>query len=180
MLAWLLYPVAIFFGLRVMEPRYVALLLALALLLRRWSDARKLLSGLSRMDLGVLAMLLVLAGTTAITNSEMLLRLYPVAMCAGMLALFGMSLVFPPSMVERFSRLSNPDLSPDGVLYTKRVTQVWCVFLVGNGAVAAYSAFFCSREFWALYNGFIAYLLMGALFSGEWIYRQYRISREAS
>lgn len=180
LLAWLLYPVAIFFGFRVMEPRYVALCLVLALLLRRWGDARKLVADLSWIDRGVLVMLLIMAGVTALTNSETLLRLYPVAMCAGMLALFGMSLISPPSMVERFSRLVTPSLPAEGIIYTRHVTQVWCVFFVCNGAMAFYSAFYCSREFWALYNGFIAYLLMGALFSGEWVYRQYRISRTTS
>ena len=171
-LLWLLYPLAIYFGLRVMEPRYVAILLGLALLLRRRQQAGQLLAGLTRAELSIMASLIVFAALTALTNSEMLLRFYPVAMSAGMLLLFGMSLAYPPSMIERFARLAKPDLSPAGVRYTERVTQVWCAFFIGNGAFACYTALYASREFWALYNGFIAYLLMGALFVGEWFCRR--------
>ncbi len=172
-LLWLMYPMAIFFGLRIMEPRYVAILIACTLMLRRFRDAGQLLSDLSRLDLGVLAGLLMLAGATALTNSELLLRFYPAAMNFGMLLLFALSLICPPSMVERFARIGEPDLPPQGVRYTRRVTQVWCAFFVANGAIAAGTALYASREIWALYNGFIAYLLMGALLAGEWLFRRY-------
>ena len=176
-LSWLAYPLVILFGLRVTEPRYVALVLAAILLLRRGRAAARLLSSLSRVDLAVLAGLLLLAGATVVTNSELLLRFYPVAVNLGMLALFGLSLVFPPSMVERFARLGEPDLPDAATGYTRRVTQVWCAFFVGNGAVAVYTALYAGRDAWALYNGFIAYLLMGALFGGEWLVRRIFVRR---
>lgn len=176
-LLWLVYPLAIFFGLQAFEPRYVALLLGVALLLRRRSDASRLLAGLSRINLAVLVALFALAGITALTNSETLLRLYPAAVSLGMLLLFGLSLKFPPSMVERFARLTEPDLPPAGVLYTRRVTQVWCAFFIANGGVSIYTALQSSREAWALYNGIIAYLLMGALFAGEWLIRRRCLAR---
>jgi uncharacterized membrane protein len=173
---WLAYPLIIFFGLQVLEPRYVALLLALTLLLRRRRDAGRLLAGLSRIDLAVLIALLALAGITALTNSEILLRLYPAAVNLGMLLLFGLSLKYPPTMIERFARLSEPDLPSAGVRYTRRVTLVWCAFFIANGGVAIYTALQSSRDVWALYNGFIAYLLMGALFAGEWLIRRHYLS----
>lgn len=171
-LLWLAYPLIILFGLHWMPPRYVALMLALALLLRRRADAARLLSGLSRVNLAVIACLLGFVGATAISNSELLLRFYPVAMSAGMLLLFSLSLRYPPSMVERFARLKIPDLQPPAVAYTRRVTQCWCAFFVVNGALAAFTALYASRELWALYNGFISYVLMGLLFAGEWLWRQ--------
>jgi len=179
-LLWLAYPLIIFFGLQLLEPRHVALLLGLALLLRRRRDAGRLLAGLSHIDRAVLVALLSLAGVTALTNSETLLRLYPAAMNLGMLLLFGLSLKCPPSMVERFARLREPDLSPAGVLYTRRVTQAWCAFFVANGSAAAYTALYSSREIWALYNGLLAYLLMGALFAGEWLLRRRHLAQGAA
>lgn len=175
--SWLAYPLVILFGLRVAEPRYVALVLAAALLVRRGRAAARLLASLSRIDFAVVAGLLSLAAATAFTNSELLLRLYPAAVNLGMLALFALSLVFPPSMVERFARLGEPELPDAGVRYTRRVTQVWCFFFVGNGTAAVYTALYADRETWALYNGFVAYLLMGALFGGEWVYRRCRVKR---
>ena len=170
-LLWLIYPLVIFFGLQVFEPRYVALLLASALLLRRGHYTRDFLVGLSRIDLAVIAALLGLAALTAVTNSETLLRFYPAAMSLGMLLLFGLSLKFPPSMIERFARLHEPALPPTGVRYTRYVTQVWCVFFVANGTIAAWTALYASRDTWALYNGLIAYLLMGVLFTCERLMR---------
>jgi len=179
MLHWAFYPVVIFFGLQVLEPRYVAALLALLLVLRRRHDASRFLCGTSRVEITVILCLLALVAVTTLTNSEILLRLYPAAMSFGTLVVFGSSLIHPPSMIERFARLRQPELSPAGVGYTRRVTQVWCVFLGINGALAVYTAFYASREIWALYNGFVAYLLMGALFAGEWLVRRHFIARHA-
>lgn len=176
-LLWLVYPLAIFFGLHFLEPWVVAILLALSLLLRRSSEARRLLQGLSRTEIAVFLGLLCLATATALTNSETLLKLYPAAMNLGMLAIFSLSLRTPPSMVERFARLREPDLPPEGVAYTRRVTQFWCGFFIVNGALAVLTALYASREAWALYNGLIVYLLMGAIFVGEWLFRRYFIKR---
>jgi uncharacterized membrane protein len=43
---------------------------------------------------------------------------------------------------------------------------------VFNGVVALYTALACSREVWAAFNGLIAYVLVGALIAGEWLYRR--------
>jgi uncharacterized membrane protein len=177
---WTIYPLAIYFGLQVMQPRYVALLLALALLLRRRGDAWQLLRGSSHLDRGVLIGLLALAGATTLTNSELLLRLYPAAVNAGMLLLFALSLIYPPSMAERFARLREPELPAAGVRYTRKLTQIWCLFFVANGSFAVLTALYSSREFWALYNGFIAYLLIGALFLGESLYRRCHLARRTA
>ncbi|MBS0545684.1 MAG: hypothetical protein JSR40_18335 [Proteobacteria bacterium] len=171
-LPWLAYPLAICFGLQVLQPRYLALVLAATLLLRRRRDARRLLAGLNRAERIVLGAVLGLSALTVATNSETLLRLYPAAMALGMLTLFALSLRRPPSMIERLARLHEPNLPPAGVRYTRRVTQIWCAFFVGNGTVAAYTSVYASREEWALYNGLIAYVLMGALFTGEWLVRR--------
>lgn len=179
MAAWLLYPLAIFFGLRLTEPRYVALALALVLLVRRSRQTVRFLKSLSHIDLGVLGGLLLLAGTTALTNSELLLRFYPAAVNLGMLLLFAGSLFFPPSMIERFARLADPDLPVAAIVYTRHVTQIWCLFFIANGGAAIYTALYSSRDGWALYNGLIAYLLMGGLFGGEWFYRRFFHLRKA-
>lgn len=105
------------------------------------------------------------------SNAILPLKLYPVIVNIGMLLLFGISLFFPPSFVERIARIKEPDLSDAGVRYTRRVTQVWCVFFVLNGTAAFITACFMSYEAWSLYNGLIAYLLMGLLFGIEYLFR---------
>ena len=105
-----------------------------------------------------------------ITNRAELLLLYPVAVSFSLLFVFGRSLIHPPSMVERIARLSEPDLPPQGVRYTRQVTWVWCGFFALNGAIAL-ATVFASREYWALYNGLVSYILMGLLFVIEWLIR---------
>ena len=61
---------------------------------------------------------------------------------------------------------------PSGVAYTRRVTQVWCGFFVLNGALALATALWMSDRAWALYNGLIAYGLIGLLFGVEGQVRQ--------
>ena len=56
--------------------------------------------------------------------------------------------------------------------YTRRVTQVWCGFFVFNGSLALLTALYASDGVWMLYNGLLAYVLMGILFAGEWLVRQ--------
>jgi uncharacterized membrane protein len=107
-----------------------------------------------------------------VTGSELLLRFYPSLVNLGLLIAFGATLVRGPSMIEKFARLGQPDLPPGAVRYTRRVTQVWCGFFVLNGAFSAYTALAWSRASWSLYNGMIAYGLIGVLLAGEFAWRR--------
>ncbi|MFL6572821.1 MAG: hypothetical protein ACJ8G4_13780 [Burkholderiales bacterium] len=167
-----LYPLLIFAGLQFLDPRSVALLVLAALALRYRRHTLRILADFSVAQFVALGVAPLLGLAVLATNSEVLLRLYPAAISASMLILFGVTLVHPPSMVERFARMQQEELSPESVRYTRRVTLAWCAFFVLNGAIAAWTAIFASREAWALYNGFIAYLAMGTLFAGERLLRR--------
>lgn len=97
---------------------------------------------------------------------------YPVLVNLMMLAVFGGSLFAKQTVIERLARLQQPELPERAVRYTRRVTQVWCVFFIANGAVAALLAWLGRYGWWAVYTGVIAYVLMGILFAGEWLYRK--------
>lgn len=114
---------------------------------------------------------LLIIGITFWSNTMLPLKLYPVIVNVGMLLLFGLSLFFPPTVVERIARIKEPNLSDVGVKYTRCVTQVWCVFFVFNGTIAFLTACFMSHIIWSLYNGLIAYILMGLLFGIEYLCR---------
>ena len=114
---------------------------------------------------------LLLAGASFGLDSSGAVLYYPVLVNAALLVLFAASLVSPPSVIERIARLREPDLPQGGVAYTRRVTIVWTVFFALNGAVALYTAAFTTLETWALYNGFIAYVLIGAVFAVELLIR---------
>ncbi|OBP13827.1 hypothetical protein A5320_16815 [Rheinheimera sp. SA_1] len=115
----------------------------------------------------LMLLLALLAGQT-----ELALLYYPVWINAGLLLLFGWSLFFPPTMIERFARLMEGDLPPKAIVYTRKVTQVWCLFFIGNGTIAFWLAWVGNWQWWAWYNGGIAYGLMGLLLGIEWLVRQ--------
>lgn len=97
-------------------------------------------------------------------------RLYPAIMVSLALAVFAVSLARTP-LIEVFARRMGESLDEHGVAYCRRVTVVWTIFLAVHLAVTV-ATVFASHEVWAIYNGLIAYLLMGALFAGEWLYRK--------
>jgi uncharacterized membrane protein len=90
---------------------------------------------------------------------------------AALFAVFGYSVLRPPTVVERIARIKEGPLTPEGVRYTRRVTIAWVGFFLLNGGIALYTALLTSLNTWALYNGFIAYILIGAMFGGEWLLR---------
>jgi uncharacterized membrane protein len=99
-------------------------------------------------------------------------KAYPVVVSAAVAAPFGMSLLHPPSLVERFARMREPELAPEAVNYCWLVTAVWTAWLAVNALVALLLAIFGSDLAWALWTGVIAYLIMGALFAGELVVRR--------
>jgi uncharacterized membrane protein len=161
----LAYPFAVYFGMHYVEPRVIAGFLLALLVLRLATRA----GGQWLRPLLIAGMLY--CGFAIWANNLIALRFYPALVSAGMLLIFAWSLWSPQSLIERLARLQHPDLPPEGVIYTRRVTQVWCVFFAMNGLIALSTALWGSLEQWSLYNGLISYLLMGALFGGEYIVR---------
>jgi uncharacterized membrane protein len=159
------YPCAVYLGLGHVEPRWMALALAALALARAWA-ARRAFWLAAAAGAGLLSVAALLG------NALLPLKLYPVLVNAALLAVFGLSLWRPPCAIERLARLSEPDLPPAAVAYTRKVTRVWCGFFAANGAAALGTALWASTEAWAVYNGVVAYLLMGSLFAFEWLVRQ--------
>lgn len=77
-------------------------------------------------------------------------------------------------MIERFARLQSPQLTHEQVRWCRGWTFGWCAFFVVNGVVAASLALWAPLRAWTLYNGFLAYLAIGALIAVEWILRRRR------
>lgn len=170
--AGLLYPFAVYFGMEHLSPRVFALLLGglwlARALVQRGKPGNRWMAGVAL----AFCLLLGLAGEAE------LLRWYPVLLNALLLALFGLSLQFGPPLIERLARLSEPDLPEVAVRYTRRVTQVWALFFLANGLVVIALNLWAPLSWWTLYTGLIAYGLMGLLFAGEWLVRQ-RVRRQA-
>ncbi|KPA92466.1 MULTISPECIES: hypothetical protein [Pseudomonas] len=166
LLAGLLYPFAVYFGMEHFAPWQFGLLLGSLWLARALTGERK--PGGLWMALCAIAF----CGLLGLLNSPSLLRWYPVLISGFMLGLFGLSLKFGPPVAERLARLSEPELPEVAIRYTRRVTQVWSLFFLCNGLLAAALTLWAPLSWWTLYNGLIAYGLMGLLFAIEWLIRQ--------
>ena len=162
----MLYPFAVYFGTQYLEPWKIAAVLFVLL-------GARLVAGLviKHWSCPLLMAGMVYCGFAIWSNALLTLRFYPAIANAAMLLLFSLSLLSPRSLIERLARIQHPDLPPEGVMYTRRVTWVWCGFFIVNGSLALATALWSSIELWSLYNGFIAYLLMGILLVGEYIIR---------
>ena len=97
-------------------------------------------------------------------------RLYPAVVSGAFLAAFALSLLSTP-LVELFARRMGEDLDAAGVSYCRSATVAWTVFLSAHFAVTV-ATLFGPIEAWAVYNGFVAYMLIGLMFLGEFIVRK--------
>jgi uncharacterized membrane protein len=170
----LAYPVVMLGAWWAGQPRIGGMAMLAMLWLQRWlrvGTIGAMLRKLSALDGCVVLMLSAASVTISVTNSEFALRCYPALVNLGLFASFAATLVRPPSMIERFARVREPQLPPQAVRYTRRVTIVWCVFFVLNAIVSACTAWMASGKAWALYNGVVGYGLAGVLIAGEWLFR---------
>ena len=167
------YPLVVYLGFGRWSPAWVAAALAGLLLLRAWS-ARDAMWAVAA------AGALLLGAAAELDGSWVPLKLYPVMVSAVLLAVFAASLWRGPTIVERIARLHEPHLPPQAVAYTRKVTLAWCAFFVANGGVSAATALWASERVWVLYNGLLAYLLIGGFFGVEWLLRQRMRARVAA
>ncbi|MHC8348371.1 COG4648 family protein [Pseudomonas sp. RT4P38] len=166
LLAGLLYPFAVYFGMEHFAPWQFGLLLGSLWLARALLGARR--PGSLWMAITAIVFCLLLA----LFDSPLLLRWYPVLISAFMLGLFGLSLKYGPPMIERLARMREPQLPAKAIVYTRQVTIAWSVFFLCNGLLAAALTLWAPLSWWMLYTGLISYGLMGLLFAIEWLIRQ--------
>lgn len=107
---------------------------------------------------------------------KIVFRLYPLFISGFFLSVFLFSLSTEEPIIYRFATLTQPaiksSITRDKVKsYCRRVTIVWCAFFMLNGTAALLTAVLMSDRIWAIYTGLISYILMGALFAGEFIVR---------
>jgi uncharacterized membrane protein len=168
---FLAYPFIVYFAYRRLGTRAVGALLlglvALSLALRLRGRTAELWP-LLRQHLPLVALI----GLAILTGERLLLLLIPMLVSLFLLGTFGWSLRVGPPLVERFARLVDPDLPDFCLPYCRKVTITWCAFLAANSVCVMLLALAAPFEWWALYTGLVFYLLLGALFAGEFILRK--------
>ena len=161
----IVYPFVVYFGFDHLSPRLFAVVLALVWLLRSFT----LPGGQGKIQSAVVLAFCLLLFTV---NEGQLLYWYPVLVNGLLMLVFAASLVSGPPVIERLARLQEPYLPPQAVVYTRKVTVAWVLFFAANAGVAAALTLWAPRSWWLLYNGFIAYFLIGLMFGIEWLIRQ--------
>lgn len=172
-----IYPALVYAGLSYFEPRTLALALGAGVGVRVLFLARRREGVELRRVLLAPACVGGVLVVTAFLNEGRVFLFVPVLVNAALLLSFGLTLHRGPSMIETFARLQVDDLSSAEQRYAVTVTWVWCGFFLLNGGVALALALEASVAVWALYTGLLSYLLMGALFCGEFLYRTWRFRR---
>ena len=171
----ILYPVLVVSSIHLLGP-YPTLILVCALLVLGLTRPSRLMP----VDLLWLpVVVVVVVAVVGLLDAELGVRIYPVAMNIALLCAFAQSLWHPPSMIERFARLIDPDLDARGIRYTRKVTMVWVGFFAVNGSLALWFALAGSWLEWTIYNGAIAYALAGFVFAVEYLIRQ-RVRRRGA
>ena len=162
---------------------FMGMLIASAFWICRWFDLPLWLLGLLMLP-GVLikgkfswakyislsATLLGLA--SLILTSSWYIKLYPVIVNVILFVVFAHSLYRPPTVIEIFARQKEPALSDSALIYIRKVTLAWIIFFLCNGLISLYTVFLLDERYWAVYTGFISYLLIGFFFLIEFTIRK--------
>jgi uncharacterized membrane protein len=122
--------------------------------------------------IGLALAALVLIALLAL-NPGLAVKAYPVVISLTAAGIFGGSLIWPPTVAERFARLRYPEPPPEVIAYTRGVTKLWFGYLLANAAVAATLGLWGSLQQWTLWTGLISHLLTGTLFLVELAWRHH-------
>ncbi len=164
----MLYPFIVYFGLTEFSVKEVSILLIVVLGLRFVFTVKR-----ERRSARVVAILAIVLLTFSLVFEQAIgLLFYPVVVNLSLALIFTASIINPPTAIERLARIQEPNLSPFAVQYTATVTKVWVGFFILNGTIACYTALANDIALWTLYNGCISYMLMGLLFTVEYLIRQ--------
>jgi uncharacterized membrane protein len=133
---------------------------------------RRAMAGGKQALLFVLLAVLLFGG--AILFQEISAKMIPVFVHVSMFTVFYTSLHTDASIIERFARLDFPEMPPEIVAYTRKVTIVWCAFFAINILLCSALALWADNALWTLYNGGIIYLLLGLMMISEYLWRRIR------
>ena len=170
-LALLLYPFAVYVGLSHFDVRAAALVLLVLIAPAAVGRLKKYRSTEVRALAFVPLVTVGLLAASAALDAAGFILFVPVFVNLGLLATFAPTLRWGPPMIERFARLQEPELSDAKVSWCRIWTWIWCAFFSLNAATAAALALFAPLQWWTLYNGLIAYGLIGLLFATEFMLR---------
>lgn len=160
------YPFLVYWGINHLSLKFIGWIFLAVIIIRSIVLKSQYKQWIPAM-IGILATTILLS----IFDDPIYLKLNPVIISLSVFFAFSLTLIKPPSMIETFARLQDKNLPEKAIPYCRKVTIIWCIFLLSNSGIALYTAVYSDMQTWTLYNGLISYILMGALFGGEFLYR---------
>jgi uncharacterized membrane protein len=118
----------------------------------------------------------LLAAAPLVADPGTLLKFPPVIINLALAVWFGRTLApGEEPMINWFGRLvRGTEVPPDLTRYTRISTVVWTAFFVSMAVVSAALAVLATPQIWSVFTNGIDYLLVGALFVGEYVFRRVR------
>jgi uncharacterized membrane protein len=168
----IVYPALVFFLRGTIDPWFFVIVALVAVALRIFLVEDN--TGLWRP-----AFLVVAAGLAglAFIDTTTAARAYPVLLSLAAAGVFAVTLVRPPSLIERLALATGAASSPELQAYCRNVTLLWVAWLTINALVAGGLALSGDDRDWALWTGVISYIVSGALLCGEWLVRRSLVGR---
>jgi uncharacterized membrane protein len=119
---------------------------------------------------------LLLYGLVVVGHGRYALFVPPALIPAALFIVFARSL--RPDVTPLISRVATlmrgAPLPPPLVVYTRHVTVLWCAVFVVMFTSAVVSAIWASPEMWSLMTNVVHYVVLGAIFVVEFMYRRIR------
>ncbi len=173
----LAYPVLVYLALGVVSPRLLALGILVLLGVRLALASRQKLGAYARTAAPTAVAVVAASLASFAWNDPRALLLTPALVNLALFAAFASSFGGRETLIEALAQQQVGTLSASEHVYCRRVTATWCAFFVANAGAITALALAGTRAQWALYTGIFGYVLMGALFAGEFLYRHWRFRR---
>ena len=143
--------------------------------------AGALIAASGRRIVGLVAGLVLAAAAWRFADAvHVLVFVPPLAAFAFMAFFFGRTLrAGSEPLINRIARKEHPDLPQDMALHARWLTGVWTACFVALFLVALGLAPFLSLEAWSRSVQLVGYVVPGALFLGEYVYRHRRFAHRA-
>lgn len=107
---------------------------------------------------------------SAVFRRAELVKLYPVVMNFTVMAIFALSLKRKP-LVQIIGEKMRGALPPEGIEYARKATLAWAAFMLFLG-LCSLATVFMQNEVWAVFNGFLSYILIALMFFCEYLARR--------
>ena len=123
-----------------------------------------------------MAALAALYALTQLGGAGLALAIPPILLPLLAASFFGNSLrAGAVPLITRIARATRRDPLPDELVpYTRKVTVLWTLLLIGMALLSLLLALFATPELWSLFTNFLNYVLLALVFPLEYLWRRLR------